>query len=419
MVTCFLGLGSNLGDRRKNINEALFRLGKTKGIKIEKISDFYLTAPYGFKRQRDFLNAAARISTDFTPHKLLRKLKNIEISLGRRKTFRNGPRLIDLDILLFNGEKISRKDLIIPHPEMYKRDFVLKPLRDVAPEMFNVKIVKSIGEMRVFVKQARSEGKTIGFVPTMGYLHEGHLSLVRQAKKETDKVVVSIFVNPAQFGPKEDFSRYPRNFKKDKNMLSAIGTDVIFYPGIKQMYSKEYLTYVNVDKISSGLCGLSRPGHFRGVATIVAKLFNIISPDIAYFGQKDFQQARIIEKMAQDLNMPVKVRLMPTVRHEDGLAMSSRNSYLNNKERKQARVLYYSLMDAKALIEKGERNSSRIKQAIINKIKKVKPARIDYVDIVDSRSLVKVGRISGEVLIALAVWFGKTRLIDNILVTSN
>lgn len=416
MVICFVGIGSNLGDREKNIKKAIANLRRVKNIKIEKISRLYQTKPEGYIKQNDFLNGAIRLQTNLEAGELLTRLKKIEKDLGRRKTFRFGPRIIDLDIIIYGNQRIKTKNLAIPHPRMYARDFVLRPLRDVAPELFKHKIIRTVSAMRGFIKSLRAENKTIGFVPTMGYLHEGHLSLVRQAKQDCDKVIVSIFVNPAQFGPNEDLSRYPRDLKKDIKLLKQIGVDAIFYPDVKEVYPAGYLTYVNVEKITEGLCGKHRPRHFRGVATVVTKLFNMVQPDIAYFGQKDFQQARVIEKMSSDLNIPVKIKIMPIVRSTSGLAMSSRNVYLSQKEREDAAVLYRSLRDAAALIKKGERAASVIIRNITKEIKKIKYASVDYVEIVDMKTLEKVNKVDGEVAIALAVWFGKTRLIDNIVI---
>ncbi len=418
MTVCFIGIGSNLGNRYKNIKRALTQLSKVRGVKINKISRLYSTSPEGIKNQPDFLNGVIRLGVDISPQRLLTNLKSIEKKLGRKKTIRFGPRVIDLDILFFGSERIKTKTLTIPHPRMFRRNFVLKPLSDVAPEMFRPKIIKNIDRMRAFVRNARIEGKTIGFVPTMGYLHVGHLSLIRQAKNDCDKVIVSIFVNPAQFGPKEDFSRYPKDFRRDMLLLKQIGVDAVFYPAAKQIYPKGYLTHVDVEEITSGLCGMKRPNHFRGVATIVTKLFNIVAPDFAYFGQKDAQQTRVIEQMVCDLNMPVKIKIMPIVRETDGLAMSSRNKYLNKFQRNDAVVLFASLLYAKALIKKGERSSKTIISAISKKIKNKKTVRIEYVDIVDAQILNKVNKISGKVLIVIAAWFGKTRLIDNIIINS-
>ncbi len=212
-----------------------------------------------------------------------------------------------------------------------------------------MKVYKSISSLIKKVREVKKQGYKIGLVPTMGFLHEGHMSLIRKARKDTDYVIVSIFVNPAQFGPKEDFKRYPRAIKRDLMLCEKEGADIIFTPEAKEMYPKDYATYVSVEKITDKLCGASRPGHFRGVSTVVAKLFNITMPDVAYFGQKDAQQAIIIKRMADDLNMSVEIKVMPVVREKDGLAMSSRNVYLNRKERGRAQSIYKSLKSAKKL----------------------------------------------------------------------
>jgi len=264
----------------------------------------------------------------------------------------------------------------------------------------------------------KGEGKIIGFVPTMGYLHKGHLSLVRIAKRRSDVLVVSVFVNPTQFGPKEDFGRYPRDFKRDKFLLeSRLGRDdFVFAPRIKDMYPEGYLTYVNVDKITGKLEGATRPRHFQGVTTVVAKLFNIVRPDIAVFGQKDAQQAVVLKKMVDDLNYGTKMIIAPTVRERDGLATSSRNAYLSKEERKQAKVLYQALRTAKEMIKKGERKASRIVSKMRTLINKQPLADVDYITITDANSLELLNKLKGEILISLAVRFGKPRLIDNITV---
>jgi len=279
-----------------------------------------------------------------------------------------------------------------------------------------MRLIYSIKKMYEFSKTAHLKGKTIGFVPTMGYLHEGHLSLIRKARKENDLVVVSIFVNPIQFGPKEDFKRYPRDLKRDMKMAEEVGADLIFYPDAKDMYPDGFKTYVNVEELSDKLCGKFRPGHFKGVATVVAKLFNIVSPDIAYFGQKDAQQAIIIKRMVKDLNIPIKIKVLPIVREKDGLAMSSRNTYLNGKEREDALVLYQALNLAKDLIKRGITDTDKIIKRMRQLIKKKKNTKIDYIEIVEMDNLNPLKVISDNCLIALAVWIGKTRLIDNMII---
>ena len=268
--------------------------------------------------------------------------------------------------------------------------------------------------MQKICGELKRKGRTIGFVPTMGYLHEGHLSLVRIAKRKSDVLVASVFVNPTQFGPKEDFGRYPRDLGRDKLLLDKEGCDFIFAPRMKDMYPEGYSTYVNVDKIAHKLEGAERPGHFRGVTTIVANLFNIVQPDVAVFGKKDAQQAVILKKMVDDLNYGIKIIIAPTVRERDGLALSSRNKYLYKEERKQATVLYEALQEAKRLVGKGERSANKIIVRMRNLVKKQHSARLDYIAITDACTLELLNKLKGEVLISLAVRFGKTRLIDNI-----
>jgi len=250
----------------------------------------------------------------------------------------------------------------------------------------------------------------------MGALHQGHLRLIRQARKENKVVVVSVFVNPTQFGRGEDFKKYPRDLKRDARLCIKEGVDMIFYPSAKEMYPNNYRTYITVEELSDVLCGKFRPGHFKGVATVVAKLFNIVQPDIAYFGQKDAQQAIIIKKMVEDLNMPVRIKVMPTLRENNGLALSSRNAYLNKEERKQAHTLYQALNLARHLIRQGNINSSDIARKMRQLIAKKKSARIQYVSIVNLKNLKPTDKIKDRVLIALAVFIGKTRMIDNIIV---
>ena len=278
-----------------------------------------------------------------------------------------------------------------------------------------MEIVKTIDRAREIILKAKSAGRKIGFVPTMGALHEGHFSLIKAAKKQTDFVVVSIFVNPTQFGPGEDLSKYPRPFKKDVNACRKLGADAIFAPKAEQMYPEKNITWVNVEKLSKPLCGKSRPGHFRGVATVCSKLFNIVQPDIAFFGQKDAQQAIIVQRMAADLNMPLKIAVCPTIREQDGLAMSSRNVYLKPKERKDAALLYAALEEAEFFIKAGERKSKTLTGEMKKILKISGQIKIDYIKIVDTKTLEEVDRIEGKVLIALAVRIGKTRLIDNCL----
>jgi len=279
-----------------------------------------------------------------------------------------------------------------------------------------VKICRSIEEIKSFIRLAKSAGNTIGLVPTMGCFHQGHLSLMRLARQECQLVVVSLFVNPTQFGPGEDLLAYPRDFERDVDMASQEGVDVIFAPEPGEMYPPGYQTYVEVGEIANPLCGRSRPGHFRGVATVVNKLFNLVEPDRAYFGQKDAQQVMVITQMVKDLNMNVKIVNAPIVREDDGLAMSSRNVYLSPGERKAATVLSRSLQDAEQAVNNGETDALALRKQITEKINTESMADIDYVEILSIPDLEPIQVLRGQVLIALAVRFGKTRLIDNTIV---
>jgi len=279
--------------------------------------------------------------------------------------------------------------------------------------MVDVKVIEDIAGMRSYVSGIKARGDTIGLVPTMGYLHEGHLSLMRKARELTDHVVISIFVNPTQFGPNEDLDRYPRNFERDLDLASSVGVECIFHPRSQDIYPKGYATYIHVEGLSSVLCGVSRPTHFRGVATVVAKLFNIVEPDIAVFGEKDYQQLVIIRRMVADLNMKVKIVGYPIVREKDGLAMSSRNRYLSQQERKKATVLSRALKRAEDMFNNGERDASAIREALVEMIMGEDGCNIDYVEIVDADYLSRLRTIDRKAVIALAVNIGKARLIDN------
>ena len=274
-------------------------------------------------------------------------------------------------------------------------------------------ISNSITDVREYVSKWKLEGLKIGFVPTMGYLHEGHKSLIDRAVKENDRVVVSIFVNPTQFGPKEDLANYPRDLGRDASLCSDSGADLIFAPEVDEMYFDDFCSFVDMEGLTKGLCGKSRPIHFRGVCTIVCKLFNIVSPDNAYFGEKDAQQLAVIKRMVRDLNFNVNIIGCPIVRENDGLAKSSRNTYLNDEERKAATILNKALKLGKEALDNGLRECSEL-VGIINKEIQLEPlAKVDYVEVVDSSSMENLDIIENNVLVAIAVYIGKTRLIDN------
>jgi len=275
-----------------------------------------------------------------------------------------------------------------------------------------MKVIETIDEMRQLRLQL---AEPVGFVPTMGYLHEGHLSLVRQARAENPSLVVSIFVNPTQFGPQEDFRQYPRDPQRDLALLEKDKTDIVFMPSVAEMYPPQFSSWVEVGRVTERLEGASRPGHFRGVATVVAKLLNIVQPNRAYFGQKDAQQAVVIKKMVADLNMNVEIVALPTVREPDGLATSSRNTYLNPEERQAATVLYQALCLAQKLWFQGEKDAERLRQEMIALIQKEPLADINYVSVADPQTLEELDRVNPPALVSMAVKIGKTRLIDNIV----
>ncbi len=278
-----------------------------------------------------------------------------------------------------------------------------------------MRIYRSIDEMHAACRNLSSEGKSLGFVPTMGALHEGHLSLLRAARGRSNVVAVSIFVNPLQFGPQEDYAKYPRNFERDRQMLEAEGVALLFAPAAEEMYPKGSTTLVSVEGLSERLCGVSRPGHFRGVATVVAKLFNIVEPDFAFFGQKDAAQCALIRRMVRDLNLDVEIIVCPTVRERDGLAISSRNAYLEPQERKSATVLYRALARIQLLADRGERRASALLAAAHEVLAEEPQVKPDYLEIVDGENLQPVGDISQGALVAVAAIIGNTRLIDNIV----
>ncbi len=278
-----------------------------------------------------------------------------------------------------------------------------------------MKICKTIADMRAASRAARHSGKSLGFVPTMGALHEGHLSLVRAAKAKCDVVAVSIFVNPLQFGPSEDLAKYPRTFERDRELLEKEAVDILFAPMPEEMYPAGAVTYVTVEGLSEKLCGKSRPGHFRGVTTVVAKLFHIVEPDLAFFGQKDAAQATIIRRMVRDLNLPVEIVVCPIVREPDGLAMSSRNAYLSPQERKSALVLHRALTEVKSRFDQGERRANNLIAAGKQTVAQEPAVRLDYFEIVDPATLDPVQKLTSCALVAVAAFVGNTRLIDNTL----
>ncbi|MFH1227351.1 MAG: pantoate--beta-alanine ligase [Planctomycetota bacterium] len=281
-----------------------------------------------------------------------------------------------------------------------------------------MQVIRNINALKEVIRRFKSGGKTVGFVPTMGALHQGHLSLMRQSRKDTDLTVVSIFVNPMQFGPAEDYKKYPRTLAGDIKMMRAAGVDIVFAPAVNRIYPGGFQFCVDIGNLGGMLCGRSRPGHFKGVLTVVNKLFNIVEPDIAYFGQKDYQQALIIRRMVRDLDMNLRIKVMPIVREEDGLAMSSRNRYLSADQRRQATCLYRALNEAKRQVRSGQVSAARIIGAMKKIINLSDESRIDYIAIVEPETLldIKTVKPGQKALAALAVFIGRTRLIDNMFI---
>lgn len=279
-----------------------------------------------------------------------------------------------------------------------------------------IQIAKEVKDVRTQVKEWKKQGLTVGFVPTMGYLHEGHASLMKCAKEQCDKVVVSIFVNPMQFGVNEDLDSYPRDLEADTKLCESIGVDLIFHPEVSEMYAEGFCSFVDMNGLTKELCGKSRPIHFRGVCTVVNKLFNIVTPDKAFFGQKDAQQLAVICRMVKDLNMDIEIVGCPIIREEDGLAKSSRNTYLNEEERKAALILSKTIRLGEQMVKDGVKDTKELVEAMKENISKEPMARIDYVEAVSMDTIEKIDTIEGKVLVAMAVFIGKTRLIDNFIV---
>jgi pantoate--beta-alanine ligase len=435
MAICLLGLGSNLGDRVGNLLQALHLLRRR--VQVLRVSSLHETAPLGGPPgQANYLNAAAVAAFGGLPTELLAILRDVESHLGRERTEFWGPRTIDLDLLLFDQQVIHTPELTVPHPRMHERRFVLAPACEIASDLRHpvekttldellgrlpsvlpgepkLRVFTSAQSMQAETLRLRRTGQRIGLVPTMGALHEGHLSLVQVARERTDVVIATIFVNPTQFGPNEDLSKYPRTLNADLNALSAAGCDVVFVPSHEEMYPAESSTFVEPPAVSQTLEGVCRPGHFRGVATIVLKLFQIIPADVACFGQKDYQQAQVIRRMVADLNVPIEIVVCPIIREPDGLAMSSRNRYLSTAERQQALALSQALDEAERLAAAGQYEGQPIVAAMGNKLHAAGITRIDYVALADPTTLAEVPRIEGRAVALIACFVGSTRLIDN------
>ncbi len=444
MVTCLIGLGSNQGDRVGNLLAAIAALGEDPAISLQAVSSFVESAPVGGPAgQPNFFNGAAILATSLPAEALLTRLLDIELQLGRVRGERFGPRTIDLDLLLYGEQVIESPTLQVPHPRLRVRRFVLAPAAEIAGEMLvpaltdaeqrvsietlcarlpdpapselGLRVIMSAAAMQRHVREIQLSGRRVGVVPTMGALHSGHLSLVQEARRRSDYVVATIFVNPTQFAPHEDFTKYPRTLDADLSALSAAGCQAAFVPSAEEMYPRGATTTVDPPEVALPLEGVCRPGHFRGVATIVLKLFHLIPAEVACFGQKDFQQALVIRRMVADLNVPIEVVVCPTVREADGLALSSRNRYLSAAERERALALSRALRQAEQSIQAGETESNRIVSAMRETLAAAGITSIDYVALADPETLAECSRVEGKTVALIACRVGSTRLIDNCL----
>jgi pantoate--beta-alanine ligase len=421
MPIVYLGLGSNVGDRRANIEAALGRLGKVPGIAVQQVSKLRETEPVGGPRQGPYLNGACRISCALTPHGLLSVLKAIEGEAGRDpRAPRNSPRVIDLDILLFGDEEIDTRDLVVPHPRLWEREFVATPLAELgveAAELERPAVPRIVAGSEAFQQLNTGwlrGGCDTGLVPTMGALHQGHASLMRRARRECHRVAATIFVNPLQFAPGEDLQNYPRTLEKDLQVLREEGVDAVFVPGEDAVYPEGFASRIQVGSEALGLEAATRPTHFAGVATVVAKLLALARPTFAYFGRKDAQQLAVVRRLVKDLGFPVGIRECAIVREADGLAVSSRNVYLSTKDRDAAPVLHRALCAMRDLHKSGQRNLDALLDCGRTILAAEPRCQLDYLELRQEGNLetLPTGPVErGRILVAAC--FRKTRLIDN------
>lgn len=420
--TAYLGLGSNVGDREARIRDAVAALGNAPGVQVVAVSALRETDPVGGPPQGAYLNGAAEIETTLPASALLALCKDLERRAGRDLSApRNHPRPLDLDILLFGDESIDTRGLRVPHPRAAERGFVVEPLAElgVARERLVVpsrpRVVGETEELAALTGTWLRGDCVVGLVPTMGSLHEGHASLLRLARRECDRVVATIFVNPLQFGPGEDYTRYPRDLDRDLELLRREEIEAVFVPRADAMYPTGYCTHLPVGDEAKDMEGASRPGHFAGVATVVAKLLAVARPSVAYFGRKDAQQLAVIRRMVADLDFPVALRECAIVREPDGLALSSRNVYLTADERRAAAVLYRALAAARDRFGQGERQPEVLLEVARAVLTTEPRAELEYLELRregDVGPLPDGPIVAGRLLVAARV--GATRLIDNV-----
>jgi pantoate--beta-alanine ligase len=426
-ASVLLGLGSNVGDRDGHLQAALQRLATVPGVRVLRCSSFLDSALLGDgPPQGPFRNAVAELSTTLPPAALLAVLKELERQAGRLLPApRNHPRPLDLDLLTYGELRLDTRDLVLPHPRWHERPFVLEPLRELGidlaalPRHATPLVVEPPLELAALCSRWQAGGCVVGLVPTMGSLHAGHRSLIERARAECDRVVATIFVNPLQFGPGEDFAAYPRDLAGDLAVCRAAGADAVFAPSVAQMYDPEFCSHLAVGPAAEGMEGALRPGHFAGVATVVARLFAIARPHRAYFGQKDAQQLAVVRRMARDLGFPLQVVACPIVREPDGLAMSSRNVYLGAADRQAATILYRALRSAQDRFRRGRRERddlvARVREVLATELR----ASVDYVELRDEVDLAPLpaGPVEqGRLLVAARFVDGPrpVRLLDNL-----
>lgn len=431
MELAYVAYGSNVGDRAAHIDGAIEALKATPGIQVLRESERLETDFVGEgPAQGRFLNGVLELRTSLEPAALLSVCRALERAAGR--TFPhpvNHPRELDLDIILFGSRVMDTKDLVIPHPRFQERDFVREPLRQLgvdvskhAPEQKPL-VIDSIAALSAKTAEWAAGGCLVGLVPTMGSLHAGHQSLMRIAREECDRVIATVFVNPLQFGPNEDFAAYPRNLDGDLAICREAGVDVLFAPPVAQMFDDDFCSHVQVGSEAEGMEGSVRDGHFRGVATVVARLFAISKPHRAYFGEKDAQQVAVVRRMARDLGFPVQVVPCEIVREADGLAMSSRNVYLGDDDRKASTVLYRALCSAREQFRRGTRDRDQLIQRIAQVLATEPRCEVDYIELRregDLQPLPPGDVVSGRMLVAGKFVAGErpVRLLDNMSLTS-
>jgi pantoate--beta-alanine ligase len=426
-TTALVALGSNVGDRRAHLERAVRRLGELPGVAVVRVSSLRETAFVGEgPAQGPYLNAVAELRCTLDPHALLACCLQLELEAGRQRPApRNAPRPLDLDLLQFGDVEVDTRELVLPHPRWHEREFVLEPLRELGidaaalPRHDALRVIESPVELAARVARWLAGSCVVGLVPTMGALHEGHASLIRRARAECDRVVVTIFVNPLQFGPNEDLASYPRDLDGDLRTCRAAGADVVFAPAVAQMYDPAFCSHVAVGAAAEGMEGALRPGHFAGVATVVARLFALARPHRAYFGEKDAQQLAVVRRMTKDLGFPLQLVPCGIVREPDGLAMSSRNVYLGAADRAASTVLHRALRSADDAFRRGERDRDRLVARARAVLATEPRAAVDYVELRGEGELAPLppGPVPGGRLLVAARFTGgvrPVRLLDNL-----